>query len=94
MEKVNFDLGEKKYICISVRSTNGKPFDVTKAKYTLKNGTQTEESGNCEIEKRINAETIISALIDPAIKGATYILEYEYEVPPEILKYRVAVNVR
>lgn len=31
LEKVGFELGEKKYVCISVRSTNGKPFDVTSA---------------------------------------------------------------
>ena len=38
LEKVGFELGEKKYVCISVRSTNGKPFDVTSAKYVLRNG--------------------------------------------------------
>lgn len=54
LEKVGFELGEKKYVCISVRSTNGKPFDVTSAKYVLRNGEQEENLGTCEIMQ--NAE--------------------------------------
>ena len=92
-EKVNFELGEKKYVCISVRSTNRKPFDVTTAKYILRNGDQIEKSGECEISKRDDQETILSALIQPMIKGATYTLEYTYEIPPEILKHEVWVYV-
>lgn len=94
MEKAEFWLGEKKYVCISVRSTNKKPFDVTSAKYSLRNGDQTEASGSCEIDKRNDQETVLSALIQPMIKGATYTLEYNYEIPPEILKYEVKVTVR
>ena len=45
MDRVNFELGEKKYVCISVRSTNHKPFDVTTAKYVLRNGDQEETKG-------------------------------------------------
>lgn len=94
MEKAEFWLGEKKYVCISVRSTNKKPFDVTSAKYSLRNGDQIEASGSCEIDKRNDQETVLSALIQPMIKGATYTLEYNYEIPPEILKYEVKVTVR
>lgn len=92
-EKVRFELGEKKYVCISVRSTCKKPFDVTSAKYVLRNGDQIEKSGECEISKRDDRETILSALIQPMIKGATYTLEYTYEIPPEILKHEVRVCV-
>ena len=46
-EKVRFELGEKKYVCISVRNTCKKPFDVTSAKYVLANGDQKEASGEC-----------------------------------------------
>lgn len=92
-EKVRFELGEKKYICISVRSTNRKPFDVMSAKYVLRNGNQEEASGECEISKRSDQETILSALIQPMIKGTTYTLEYTYEIPPEILKHEVRVYV-
>lgn len=92
-EKVTFELGEKKYVCISVRSTCKKPFDVTSAKYVLRNGDQIEKSGECEISKRNDTDTILSALIQPMVKGATYILEYTYEIPPEILKHEVRVCV-
>ena len=94
MDRATFELGEKKYVCISVRSTNRKPFDVTSAKYSLRNGDQIEASGSCEIDKRNDQETVLSALIQPMIKGATYTLEYNYEIPPEILKYEVKVTVR
>lgn len=92
-ERVTFELGEKKYVCISVRSTCKKPFDVTSAKYILKNGDQKEASGDCEISKRNDQETVLSALIQPMIKGATYTLEYTYEIPPEILIHEVKVTV-
>ena len=94
MDKVVFELGEKKYVCISVRSTcRNRPFDVISAKYSLRNGDQIEESGSCEIDKRNDQETVLSALIQPMIKGATYTLEYNYEIPPEILIHEVKVTV-
>ena len=93
-EKVRFELGEKKYVCISVRNTCKKPFDVTSAKYVLANGDQKEASGECEISKRSDQETILSALIQPMIKGTTYKLEYTYEIPPEIIKYEAKVTVK
>ncbi len=93
MDRATFELGEKKYVCIIVRSTNRKPFDVTSAKYSLRNGDQIEASGSCEIDKRNDQETVLSALIQPMIKGATYTLEYNYEIPPEILIHEVKVTV-
>lgn len=95
MDKAVFEFGEKKYVCISVRSTcPNRPFDVTSAKYILRNGDQEEAKGDCIIEKKSDAETILSALIQPLIKGTTYTLEYTYEIPPEILKHEVRVQVR
>ena len=95
MDRATFELGEKKYVCICVRSTcPNRPFDVTSAKYVLRNGDQEEAKGDCIIEKKSDAETILSALIQPMIKGAIYILEYTYEIPPEIIKYEVRVTVR
>ena len=65
LEKVGFELGEKKYVCISVRSTNGKPFDVTSAKYVLRNGDQEENLGTCEIMQKSDTEP--SCCTDPTI---------------------------
>lgn len=92
-ERVTFELGEKKYVCISVTSTCGRPFDVTSAKYVLMKGKETEASGQCEIKKKSDTETILSALIQPMAKSATYTLEYTYEIPPEILEKKVSVRV-
>ena len=94
MDRVVFELGEKKYVCISVQSTcPNRPFDVTSAKYVLRNGDQEENKGDCIIEKKSDSETILSTLIQPMIKGGSYTLEYTYEIPPEILKYEVKVKV-
>ena len=94
MGRVDFTMGEKKYVCISVKSTcRNRPFDVTSAKYILRNGDQEENTGDCIIEKKTDSETILSALIQPMIKGGSYTLEYTYEIPPEILKYEVKVKV-
>ena len=93
IDEVCFEFGEKKYVCISVQSTNRKPFDVTSAKYILRNGDQEETKGDCIIEQKSDTVTVLSALIQPMIKGATYTLEYTYEIPPEILKYEVKVQV-
>lgn len=92
-ETVYFELGEKKYVCISVTSICSRPFDVTSAKYVLLKGEETEASGQCEIEKKSDTETILSALIQPMAKSATYTLEYTYEIPPETLMYNVRVKV-
>ena len=92
-ETVYFDLGEKKYVCISVTSPCGRPFDITSAKYILMKGKETEASGECEIKKNSDTETILSALIQPMAKSATYTLEYTYEIPPEILKKEISVRV-
>ena len=92
-ETVYFDLGEKKYVCISVHSTCGKPFDVTSAKYFLYKGEEKEASGQCEITKKNDTETVLSALIQPMAKNATYTLEYTYEIPPEILIHEIRVKV-
>ena len=92
-ECVTFELGEKKYVCISVTSTCGRPFDITSAKYILMKGKETEASGQCEITHKSDTETILSALIQPMAKNATYTLEYTYEIPPETLMYNVRVKV-
>lgn len=92
-EKVNFELGERRYVCIKVMSSCKKAFDVTSARYVLKNGSQEEASGECEITQKSDTETILSALIQPMIKGGAYTLEYTYEIPPEILKHEVRICV-
>ena len=49
-------------------------------------GDQEENLGTCEIMQKSDTETVLSALIQPMIKGGSYTLEFTYEIPPEILK--------
>ena len=90
-EKVKFALGERKYVCIQVRSSCMQPFEICSAKYVLRLGNEIEKSGECEIQKKSDSEVLLSALIQPQVKGAVYALEYTYEIAPEILKYEVKV---
>ena len=47
MDRVRFELGEKKYVMIEVRSCNNQPFEVAKATYRLRCGLTEEAAGDC-----------------------------------------------
>lgn len=94
MDRVRFELGEKKYIMIEVRSCNHQPFEVAKATYKLRCGLTEEASGECEINQTNDTTVIVMALVQPQAKGATYELEFTYQIPPETLIYKVLVNVQ
>lgn len=93
MEYVRFRLGEKKYVAIRVQSCNKRAFEITNATYTLKKGSETETSGICEIYQERGDSAQLSALIQPQAKNTQYILEFTYEIPPEILKHAIQVYV-
>lgn len=92
--KAEFKIGEKKYVTIKVTSSGCKPFEITKAAYVLKKGDEVEESGDCEIIQKKDFSVMLQALIQPQAKNAKYTLEITYEIPPEILKYEVNIEVR
>lgn len=94
MDRERFELGEKKYIMIEVRSCNNQPFEVAKATYKLRCGLTEEASGECEINQTNDTTVIVMALVQPQAKGATYELEFTYQIPPETLIYKVLVNVQ
>lgn len=94
MDRVQFKLGEKKYVMIEVRSCNQQPFEVAKATYKLRCGLTEEASGECEINQTNDMTVILMALIQPQAKGATYELEFTYQILPETLIYKVLVNVQ
>ena len=93
MDRINFQLGERKYVCIKITSSCREPFEVASAKYVLRNGSQEETRGDCEIRQSGDAEVMLSAIIQPMIKGTVYTLEYTYTIGQEILIYDVKVNV-
>lgn len=94
MERVEFALGEKKYVTIRVQSCGQKAFEVSQAKYILKKGEEIEESGTCMIEQEKEDRVLLSALIQPKAKYTVYTLEFTYEIPPEILKHEIRIGVK
>lgn len=93
MERVDFKLGEKKYVCIKITSTTGEAFEVANAKYLLHAGEETEDSGVCEIKQKSDNEVILTAIVQPQRNNTIYRLEYTYEIPPEILKHDILISV-
>ena len=93
MDRVNLKLGEKRYVMIEVRSCNNQPFEVAKATYRLRCGLTEEADGDCEISQVNDKTVILMALIQPQAKGATYELEFTYQIPPETLIYPVMIKV-
>lgn len=54
---------------------------------------EVEASGQCEISQVSDSEVTLTALIQPMAKSATYVLEYTYEIPPEVLIHDIRVAV-
>lgn len=93
-EHVDFLLGERKEVCISVYNQCREPFDITSATWVLKKGDEIEKQGNCEITHKSEIESILTALIQPMAKRAEYVLEFTYDIPPQILKKNIQVRVK
>lgn len=94
-ETINFRLGEKKNIPISIRSTTRSPFEVTNARYFLKSGSSVEDKGECTIVPGNDGQTewIVSALVTPQRKCAKYTLEFHYDIFPEKFIHEVQIRV-
>lgn len=87
--KRDWILGEDKYVDLEIRSRQPGPVVIPSAVWELKKSIQTkpEQIGTCEIS---GAE--ISVLVEPQETGV-YTLEITYEIPPEMRKVRVVLNV-
>ncbi len=83
----DFMLGEKKYVWFKVISKVAQKVVITSATWILTDGNETIESGVCTIE-----ENIIKILLEPTSKGV-FMLQVQYEIPPEIKKTGVSVVV-
>ncbi len=92
-DRVDMQLGERRRICLCVTSCNKAAFEITSARYALRIGSETDASGECEIEQKSDSEVVLSVVIQPQRKGATYTLDFTYEIPPEILITSVRVRV-
>lgn len=94
MQTVDFKLGEKKNVSISIINSMKNPFEVTNATYVLKSGNEVESSGACEIKQCKNEfSAMLSALIAPKRNKCTYILRFTYDIFPETFIYDVQVRI-
>lgn len=93
LENVHFTMGETKRVCIKVTSGYSHPFEISRAQFSLMACDETEEKGDCEIEKIKEHEWILSAIINPKRKNATYTLRFVYDIVPEKLIYDVRIRV-
>lgn len=93
IETLDFLVGEKKRVYISVRSIGKQQFEITKARFTLSVGGEIDAIGDCDVIEVSEYETLLGALIQPQRKGCLYDLKFRYEIYPAKLYYPVRVRV-
>lgn len=93
LETVHFTMGETKRVCIKVTSGYNHPFEISRAQFSLMACNEVEEKGDCEISQIKDNECILSVIINPKRKNATYTLRYTYDIAPEKLIYDVRIRV-
>lgn len=86
---ITFNIGEKRYVSIRVKSTSVTPFEVTNASWKLKCGDDIEASGLCVLEEESPTKWILRALVQPMRACASYKLVFEYDISPEHMSYIV-----
>lgn len=79
MERVKFDLGEKRHVRIEIISKDGGEFQIMNARFELINADtkQIATSGECLV-----SDHIIDAFLSPEISGS-YELRYVYQIADE-----------
>lgn len=85
--RVDFYAGERRHVEVLIHTTDGSPFTIRNAKWTLEYSGEIESNGECEINGHI-----IDALISPQ-KRTTYILRMKFEVADEKREEKVEVAV-
>lgn len=85
---VDFILGEKKFIKFDVKSAINQRIVITSARYKLYLGDNLVAEDDCDII----SDDCVQLLLKPDEVGK-YVLEVEYEIPPEIRKVRCKINV-
>lgn len=87
MQRVNFDVGERRHVKLLIHATDSAPFMIRNARWELRYGGVVESDGECEIDGHI-----VDSLISPE-RRTTYILRIEYEIANEVLVEQIEVAV-
>lgn len=93
LESVTFHLGERRKIQVLVQNVQNRDCIVSNAKYILRCGKETEDSGKCTIEQLTTSSSVLSMLISPQRANATYTLLVRYSIGEEEYIYTCAVRV-
>ena len=94
MKSVTYDIGEKKYVMLDVRSTNKTHFEITNPTWKLMCGDEEEASGTCEIEYTSEFNCRLKSMINPMRAKCLYMLKVDYDILDEHFIEWVKVRVR
>ena len=88
MQKIMFDVGERRHVQLRIPAAQDAPFRIKSASWELVRGNTLEVSGQCEID-----EHIIDAYIEAPPSKTTYILRVTYEINDETLVEQLELAV-
>lgn len=92
-ESITFHLGERRKVRILVENIHSRDCIVSSAKYILKCGAETEDSGECTIEQVTNSSVMLSMLLSPQRANTTYTLLVRYSIGEEEYIYTCLIRV-
>ena len=88
MQKIMFDVGERRHVQLRIHAAQDAPFRIKSASWELVRGNTLEVSGQCEID-----EHIIDAYIEAPPSKTIYILRVTYEINDETLVEQLELAV-
>lgn len=88
MQKIMFDVGERRHVQLRIHAALDAPFRIKSASWELMRGNTLEASGDCEID-----EHVIDAYIEAPPGKTSYILRVTYEINDEVLVEQLGLVV-
>lgn len=80
MQKIMFDVGERRHVKLRIHAADNAPFRIKSASWELVRGNVLEATGECEID-----EHVVDAYIEAPPGRTTYILRVTYDINDETL---------
>lgn len=89
MDKINFYIGEQRYLDFEVRSTKKESFSIVDAHYIV---TKRDGSVFDEGTATVTNGSTVRFLFNASEKGL-FVVEVDATIPPEIITYKGLINV-
>lgn len=89
---IRFLLGEDRHVEYFVHSVESGYFVIRNARYELIYDGESEDSGECEINRLENGWSV-DVKIQPRHRSARYMLEITLEIADEVIKNRESMEV-